>query len=270
MTGLSLNGAPAFRDLGGIATGDGRHIRRGRLFRSEVLLNLGSDDQAIVGGLGLRVVCDLRSASERATYPCMAWLDPPPRFMTFNLEGHITPATSPAMERMLEAPAPDAALQVMMSTYEALPRACVEALRSIFEGLLAGETPLMIHCSAGKDRTGFVSAMLLSALGVPRESVYEDYLRTGAGGYAAHAARTAQLMALFLQQPLDAESLAVFSGLRRAYLEASFAALETEWGSVDRYLADAANLDAGAQLSLQELLLESEFPGQPSKRANVP
>src|ERR1700722_1784632 len=113
MTCLSLHGAPAFRDLGGIATECGRHIRRGRLFRSEVLLNLGSDDQAIVGDLGLRTVCDLRSASERAAYPCLAWLDPPPRFMTFNLEAHINPAASPAMERMRDAPGPDAALEVM-------------------------------------------------------------------------------------------------------------------------------------------------------------
>jgi Tyrosine phosphatase family len=87
--------------------------------------------------------------------------------------------------------------------------------------------------------------------------VFEDYLHTGAGGYAAHVARTEKLMALFHEKPLDAESLAIFSGLRRAYLETSFAALEADWGTLDQYLAAAANLDAGRRQLLQSLLLET-------------
>ena len=254
---LRLNGAPAFRDLGGIVTADGRRIRPGELYRSEALLDLSDEDQAAVRNLKLRLVCDLRSESERSAHPCMPWLRPEPRVMALDLAAHLTPATAPFMERMRIAPGPDIALNVMMSTYNALPRACGEALGAIFQALLSGESPLLVHCSAGKDRTGFVSAMLLSALGVPRERVFEDYLHTGTDGYSARVARTAMVMALILQKPLDPESLATFSGVRRAYLEAAFTRLEAEWGSVDQYLADVADLDGRRRQLLQTLLLES-------------
>ena len=176
-----LPSAPAFRDLGGIAAGGGL-IRRRRLFRSEALLHLTEEEKSTLAGIGLRTVCDLRSPLERDAHACMGWLCPLPRRMSFDLSAELDAGTAAALDRMQADPGPAAALQIMLSTYEYLPRAGAAALRALFAGLAAGETPLMIHCSAGKDRTGFVSAMLLTALGVPREGIYKDYLRVELGG----------------------------------------------------------------------------------------
>ena len=98
--------------------------------------------------------------------------------------------------------------------------------------------------------------MLLAALGVPRERIYEDYLHVETNGASAHTARTEQMMSLFLQRPLDPGALAVLSSVRRAYLDAAFRALESRWGDTDNYLTEAAGLDALGRKTLQELLLE--------------
>jgi protein-tyrosine phosphatase len=254
-----LRSAPAFRDLGGIAAAGGV-IRHGRLFRSEALLNLTEQEKSAVAALGLRAICDLRSSLERDAHPCMDWLDPSARRMSFDLNAQLSGGTAPALDRMRAEPGPALALQIMLSTYECLPTAAASALRTLFSALTAGETPLVIHCSAGKDRTGFVSAMLLAALGVSREGIYQDYMRTEINGASTHAARTAQMMSLFLQRPLDPESLAVLSSVRRAYLDAAFDALERQWGNTNNYLAEAAGLDAYGRQRLQDSLVIASGP----------
>jgi protein-tyrosine phosphatase len=254
--GPLLHSAPAFRDLGGIAVAGGL-IRRGRLFRSEALLNLTAKEKSTVAALGVKTVCDLRSQIERDANPCMDWLAPPPRRMSFDLTAQLSAGTAPALERMRAEPGPAAALHIMLSTYECLPQAGAAALRTLLAALAAGETPVVIHCTAGKDRTGFVIAMLLAALGVSREGIYEDYMRLEINGASAHAARTAQMMSLFLQRPLDPESLAVLSSVRRAYLDTAFAALERQWGNTDNYLSEAVGLDAATRQRVLESLIES-------------
>jgi protein-tyrosine phosphatase len=254
---LRLRSAPAFRDLGGIVTTDGRRVRCGLLFRSEALVNLSEDEEAAVVALGIRVICDLRSRAERDAQPCLNCLEPAARRMSFDLAAELSAGTARALERMRTSPCPDAALQMMLSTYEWLPQAAAAPLRQIFAGLASGEAPLIIHCSAGKDRTGFVSAMVLAALGVPIERVYEDYLRVERDGVSAHAVRTARIMSLFLQKPLDPESLAVVSTTRRDYLKAAFDAVAYKWGDIDRYLSEAAGLDASRREALQTFLLEN-------------
>jgi protein-tyrosine phosphatase len=128
----------------------------------------------------------------------------------------------------------------------------------LFATLLAGETPVIIHCSAGKDRTGFVSAMLLATLGASREVIYKDYMRVETNGLSAHAARTAQMMALFLQRPLDPASLAVLSSVSSMYMDAAFDALERQWGNTDNYLSEAVGLDAASRQLLKESLVERQ------------
>jgi protein-tyrosine phosphatase len=253
--GMSLQEAPAFRDLGGIATDDGRVIRVGRLFRSEALLDPCQADRAALSDLGLRLVCDLRSASERAAWPCLTWLDPAPQRLNFELAIALLPYTEPMLERMRVNPCPETALEMMLCTYRHLPRVAAPHLQILFRKLGEGEMPLLVHCSAGKDRTGFVVAMLLSALGVSRPQIYADYLHATGRIPAVHRNRTAQIMLQLTGKPLDEASLQVLSEVRRQYLDATFNAIETEWGSLEGYLREAVGIERELHAALRDTLL---------------
>jgi protein-tyrosine phosphatase len=251
----SLRGAPAFRDLGGIATGDGRRVRRGRLFRSEALTEPCLEDRATLSALGLRLVCDLRNASERAAWPCLTWLEPAPQWLNLELTEALRPHTHPMLERMRAGPCPATALAMMLCTYSSLPAAAAPHLRALFGQLATGQVPALVHCSAGKDRTGFVAAMLLGTLGVPRQLIYDDYLHT-AGRSHVHRHRTQQIMLQLTGKPLDEESLNILSDVRPEYLGATFSAIETQWGTLEDYLREEAGVDTELRSTLHGLLLE--------------
>jgi protein-tyrosine phosphatase len=251
----SPRGAPAFRDLGGIATGEGRELRRDRLFRSEALIEPCLEDRATLSALGLRLVCDLRNASERAAWPCLTWLEPAPQWLNLELTDALRPHTEPMLERMRTGPCPAAALEMMLCTYSSLPAAAAPHLRTLFGKLAAGQLPALVHCSAGKDRTGVVVAMLLCTLGVPRQLIYDDYLHT-AGRSQVHRHRTQQTMLQLTGKPLDEESLKVLSEVRPQYLDATFSAIEAQWGSLEDYLREAVGVDPELRSTLHGLLLE--------------
>jgi protein-tyrosine phosphatase len=257
MSSPLLPSAPAMRDLGGLPTDDGRRLRAGQLFRSGVLAELPPKEREVVAHLGLRLVCDLRSASERSHQVCADWLVTQPRRITVDLAPSLESATASALARMIREPGPSAALEIMLGTYAALPGAVAPHLRSLFSALAAGETPALIHCSAGKDRTGFVVAILLHVLGVRAEDIRGDYLREMREQSDAHAQRTAHMMALFLEQPLDAESTAIFGNVRAEFLDASYAVIERDHGSLSAYVVRSAGIDAPLERALRERFVEA-------------
>jgi protein-tyrosine phosphatase len=253
-------GAATVRDLGGLPTQDGRRVRPGRLYRSGAL-QPDVAERAVLRALGLRLICDLRSATERSAHPCLEDLEPAPRRMHLELSGVLDCGTAPLMQQLRHAPSAQTAEALMLRTYELLPAACAPQLGALFAALCGGEVPALIHCTAGKDRTGFVVAMLLSALDVPREAVLADYLLAARQEYQAPAlARTAHLMQLLLGEPLESAAVLALSTVRAQYLETSFAAIAREFGGVDAYLGRAAGLDSEARRRLQAVLLAPAAP----------
>jgi protein-tyrosine phosphatase len=199
----------------------------------------------------------LRSAAERAARPMLAWLEPAPRSL------HLAPAplleegTRPCLESLGNAPTARTAELLMVRTYELLPAAFAPRLAELFRVLLEGQAPALVHCSAGKDRTGFVVATILSALGVRREAVLQDYLSAAAPEHAArNRERTAQIMQIVLGRPLAPAAVAALSGVRPEFLEASLAAIDRDYGSLGKYLERAAGLDAAARSALEARFLE--------------
>ena len=169
---LPLERGRNFRDLGGYVAADGRRVRRGVLFRSGVLTYLTDGDHAVLEQYGIRAICDLRSAEEQQREPT--------RWRT----GAVTTAAwdyDLTVARTIGRAARDRSftrkhmIDLVIELYQGLPSQLVVPMRDIFRLVHVGSLPLVIHCAAGKDRTGVVVAILLSALGVPRDTIVEDY-----------------------------------------------------------------------------------------------
>jgi protein-tyrosine phosphatase len=262
MTPPPLLESSAFRDLGGLASREGHRVRAGRLYRSDALSSGESADRERLSALGLRLVCDLRSAAERRARPCFDGLVPAPRTMHLELAPVLEAGTSACMARLRRAPSAETAGALMRRTYELLPQACAPRLAELFAALRRGDVPALIHCTAGKDRTGFVVAMVLSAIGVPHDAIFSDYLRASRPEHGARSrARTAHLMELALGQPLEESALAIMSTVQPDFLDASFAAIARDYGSVDAYLRIVAQLDAAAREELSSVFIERDPDG---------
>ncbi len=259
-SGAVLRCAPNFRDIGGYETEDGRHVRRGRVFRSQVIAGPTEDDTSSLRALGIRYVCDLRGENEAARAPC-AWPDGvKPETRNLNIGADVRAGTQMLIDIMVADPSASGIRKMMMTTYSMLPVAFAGKLGLFFDDLLSGgRFPAVIHCTAGKDRTGFSIAMLLLALGVPRQTVRQDYLLTER---FLDLTSMMKASAAYLHSVLgdrvtpDASMLRALCGVHGDYLDAALGVVERDYGSVDGYLADAAGLDADKRVVLKALLLE--------------
>lgn len=256
-----LEGAPNFRDLGGIVCAGGRPLRPGRLLRSGQMSHLTAADLALLAGYRVGLVCDLRSAGERDEAKNL-WPEPGAvqTLIPGAKAGHPEAARPSTWGELLRDPAFDgeAARQYLIAGYSLMPAAYAGLLAELFAHLERGEeAAVLIHCVAGKDRTGFVCAMLLAALGAPREAIAADYLASramvpGKKGVYLHSRRP--LGPSFPAHAVDA--IAVLAGVEACFLDASYAALEASHGSVEAYLSEAAGLAPALRERLRERLLD--------------
>jgi protein-tyrosine phosphatase len=166
---LPLQGGRNFRDLGGYLADGARQVRWGRLYRSGVMSGLTPKDLAYLSGLGIQAVCDLRSVQERTSEPSPFLTAYSPEVAAFPYEmGGVTSSFAQAKTRA-------EAVSAFAAGYLALADTLTPQYTDMFARLVRGDVPLAVNCSAGKDRTGIASALILSVLGVPRETVIADY-----------------------------------------------------------------------------------------------
>jgi protein-tyrosine phosphatase len=250
---LRLQGAPNFRDLGGLPTADGRQVRHGLLYRSQGLSALTGSDLALLDGLGLRLACDLRSHGERRLHPSR-WGG---ERLEFDIVADVRGGGRSLTEVLREQPDERGAEQMMLAVYRALPRAFESVLPRLCRRLLAADgLPAVIHCTAGKDRTGFAAAMLLGMLGVTAEAIEADYLRSlQMIDRLSLETSTAQVMALFMGCEPEPAAMRAITTVRPEYLRAAFEAIETGYGSLQAYLGEACGLDDGCRAALRQRLL---------------
>ena len=244
---MSLEGGSNFRDLGGYRTGDGRCVCRGMVFRSAHLGGLTDADRVALGRMGLRTIVDLRGVDEAALTPHL--IDG----LACRVIG--APIEPGIAERIRLAIAEDRATPALMTEfltehYRDYPRRCAPAFRTLFATLQDAEhRPLVFHCTAGKDRTGFASALLLTVLGIPWETVIEDYLQTNTlwRGHVGH------------YPDLATETRAAIIEARQHYLEAAFDVIRSDFGSIETFADEALGLTADRRERLKAELLEAEL-----------
>jgi len=239
---VRLIGTPNFRDMGGLATRDGRTVRKGLIFRSEAMFEPDEADAAQLAEAGIVLVCDLRGQSERDHKPNRWWLEAGVEIVEMDILADIR-GSDGAWKTLRGDPTADGARTVMRKIYRDIPAAAAPHLSTIFRRIAAGDVPLLIHCTAGKDRTGFLSAMILHALGVPYDVILADYLASGPRLNAA-VVEAARVMIVDRAGPDVSEAaVALLTGVEAEYLDDSIAAIEAQYASVDTYLAEAAGLD---------------------------
>jgi protein-tyrosine phosphatase len=246
------------RDLGGLDAGGGRVFRHGVLIRSEALLRFSEADLEALGERGVKLVCDLRAPAERAGAPT-PWSAAHPRPAVLELplwgdEGPEHPFTRS------HAGDEEAFRGVLTAVYRTMPGALERTggLATLVDRLIAGETPVLVHCSQGKDRTGVIVALICAACGVDWDTIVEDYLLTNDFYDRDLASRQTAAALVGPGEPvaeLDPDTARSLDA-SVAYLEATWEAIEADYGSLDRYLESAARLDAERRRELRDALTE--------------
>jgi protein-tyrosine phosphatase len=256
---LSFEGGCNFRDIGGYRTADGRTVRWRKVFRTGVLSYFTEGDQASLKDLEVRAICDLRRAEEREREPSR-WPDEAADAL------HWDDGISMPTIRSFAAARPDTAagmFDAMLDLYRALPVWMGGRIRGMFQCIANDKVPVVVHCAAGKDRTGVAIAVLLRALGVPRDIVTGDYLLTNDTGDFEAFIRTrhqAQLGMTDIHHPLLAmppEIRRVLFSADAAFLDAAFEQIEGPLGGLDLYLERTVGVTREARERAVEALLTS-------------
>ena len=238
-----LSGASNFRDLGGYIDHAGQMVAWRKLFRSDHLGLLSADDIAQINQLKVARVLDFRGATERTAQVCAI-----PGALVSSLA--IEPTVVQAIQALLEngnGIRPEDAVHLMQQTYRAFVHDNSPRFAELFAHLLEDDAPLVFHCTAGKDRTGFAAALILRALGVSQAVVMQDYLLTN------ELFRPPELVGSYAPK----EVRDVIAQVQTGFLDAAFDAVNNSHGSIEQYLEKAMKLDAKQQRRLRALYLQA-------------
>ncbi len=239
---IALAGASNFRDLGGYAGHGGRTLRWRRLFRADHLAALSPADLQVLRDLGIARTADFRGESERSAFACAL---PGVAQHHLTIEPTVVQRAQQLLQSGHQLTAQDA-VGLMQDTYRGFVHDNAPRFAQLFGLLLDSDAPLVFHCTAGKDRTGFAAALILLALGVPRAVVMQDYLLTNAlyrrpAGVASAA---------------PGDVLQVLWRVQEDFLEAALHSIEAEHGGIQPYLERVLGVNAAAQERLAALYLE--------------
>ena len=244
-----------FRDYGDYASAAGRRIAGGRLFRSAHHARASDADLERLASLGLAAVVDLRRPGERRDQPSRR----PPGFAGQVIESarddggeapHITFLKSADLTV-------DAGRRFMTGTYRQLPfePAHLDLFARYFRALAEADGPVVIHCAAGKDRTGLLAALTHHILGVHPDDMVEDYLLTNSAvDLAGRAPAIARQLEAMSGRPAAHDAVVAFLGVEPVYLETALGEIVARAGSIDAWLEQALGVDAALRDRIGERL----------------
>jgi protein-tyrosine phosphatase len=256
---LGIATVPNLRGVGGYKTADGATVRRGLAYRSDTFNPMSAEDIRKLERLGLKNDYDLRTTAEVKARPDQ--MPPGVKWHLLNVLADANSAAPAQLEALMHEPKKaNAALgngkveALFIEGYRefiTLPSA-KKSYRELFTSLADLQmAPGVFHCTTGKDRTGWGAAALLTLLGVPKETVMADYLRTNEytlpqfkpaiDGFVAAGGERAIAEAIF--------------GVKAEYLQASFDEMHKQYGTIERYFAEGLGIDAQAQQALKNLYL---------------
>jgi protein-tyrosine phosphatase len=239
---INLKNAPNFRDMGGYPESSGMVVRRGQLFRSDHLAAVTAEELSAVLSQDVLRVCDLRGVAERAYAPCALR----------NITVHSLPIEPTIVQKLNDLIAagqrlsPADVVALMQETYRGFVRHNTHRFAQLFSHLLESSEPTVVHCTAGKDRTGFAAALILRSLGVSPEDVMLDYLLTNERLKPRTDSR----------QGLAPEVLSVLWRVQPEFLNAAFETADEDYGGLEGYFREGLGLREAQRERLRELYLQ--------------
>lgn len=250
--GLHLEGVPNARDIGGYRTMDGLRVRRGMIYRSGDLSGATGHDLERLQGLDVRLILDLREMDEAAAAP-----DRVPDGAAYELLPFTEPAGAARqiseivrnlhqLDSVMRRIYADIALRTGAQNLGRILRQLAEDDRAL---------PVLIHCTAGKDRTGFTVGMILAVLGVPEQTILADYSLSN-HAYPAFAKSVARQAQSLRHIGISGDDLHPLSLADPATLAATFSLLRARYGTLDRYLNTVAGVNDHTLRQLRARLLE--------------
>jgi len=231
---LPLEGGQNFRDLGGYPADGGRHVRWGLLFRSGSMFGLTARDFTYLENVGIKTVVDFRDTEERRLEPVNWPANYSPHILT---RDYSVSALNPTLVHPGKIDLGKMS-ELIVALYPVLLDKLNGQYRQMFDELLAGHAPLAFNCTAGRDRTGIAAALLLTALGVPRETVIQDYLLTNRYFDPRRASPVTQQWG-----GLPAEQMKLLEASARPSIEGVFKVIDRHHGGTAGYLRDRLGLD---------------------------
>ncbi len=252
---LPLENVHNFRDYGGYSVAVGGKIKRGLLWRSGEHGGASDTDLSASAALELATVIDLRGNGERAANPCRR----PQGFAaevlfhdgeTAGLALHVE-----AAQGVINEAGARAAMQRLYQDIAFRPN-LIPILKRYFAALASRDGSSVVHCLAGKDRTGFAVAMLHHALGVHRDDIMADYMLTNVAGNIDRRIAAGASAISDKYGAMDDATVRTLMGVEAAYLEATFAAIEQRHASVDAYLAEVLGVGEAERDVLAERFVD--------------
>ncbi len=243
-----LRGAANFRDLGGYTTTDGHHVKWGEIYRSADISKLNDDDLAILKGRSITYDVDLRGHQESAQAPDK--LNPGTDYI-------LCPAGSDGLNTWMKSIAHikgNGGDSLMVAFYSKTDSLALR-YKPFFDkllGLPAGQA-LVFHCTAGKDRTGIAAALLLYSLGVPYDTIVKDYTATN---YYRIAENKKAIDGMVKFMHIDTNVATDMLQAKKEYIDATFNAINAQYGSVDNYLRTQIGLNDQKVALLKRKFLE--------------
>ncbi|MDZ7740576.1 MAG: tyrosine-protein phosphatase [Bacteroidota bacterium] len=253
---------PNLRDMGGYKTEEGATVARGLVYRSNQLYNISASDMLLLAKLNLKNDFDLRTAAERNAKPDElpdgvnnVWLD---------VLADV-PASGPANLTALLSDPQQANTELgdgkVEDLFKVAYRQCISlpsaqiAYRELFLSLGdENQLPALFHCATGKDRTGWAAAALLTLLGVPKETVTEDYMRSNEYILPMYDTLIREFVAAGGSPSIPTAIL----GVKEEYLDAAFDEMQTKFGSIENYFSEGLGISLVRQTALRNLYLKDK------------
>lgn len=253
---LPLEAVENFRDFGGYAA-RGRRLKTGRLYRSAHHANATEADLAAIAGMGLAVIVDLRRPNERERDPCRRWEG----FAATVIENDIGKVDDDPWHLFVKSSdlSVGAFQDYMVGYYREAPyvERHVDLYSRYFRALAEADGPVLIHCAAGKDRTGILAALTHHLAGVSDDDIVHDFLMTNdEGRFARRGPVMAKMMEEFTGRRPTEEAIRTALGVEARYLETAFEAIKAGSGSLDAYLDRVLGVDDKARAAIEDRIVE--------------
>lgn len=257
---LGIASIPNLRDLGGYKTSDGATIARGLIYRSNMLSGISESDMLKLAKLKLKNDFDLRTVDERTAHPDE--LPDGVKYVSLDVLADAEQAGPAMLEKLLENPVQanatlgggkaEASFQISYRQFVSLPSA-KKSFHDLFLALSEQQQlPALFHCTTGKDRTGWAAVSLLTLLGVPMETVTEDYLRSNENILPAYK----KVIDAFVAGGGEPGIPSAILGVKKEYLQAAFDEMTTKYGTIEKYFSEGLGIDAAHQKAIKDIFIK--------------